>query len=312
MPPKPNPVVTACCKCCGKTFEYKYRQNRKPRQYCGVECRNALSPRLADDIVKTCAQCGAIFHVKPHLADKRLYCSRGCANRSSARPAVARACAGCGREFSYVDYGTERSYCSHDCYNASRRKSVRSCPQCHRRFRPKKHGEQKYCSAECRALARRKRAMTVCLNCGRMFSVIPSRGGRTRYCSRRCQLMHQFYSREEQEAIDLVAKLLNRTPLRQHAFPWLLSDTGRPLHVDAYFQDHSLAVEYDGKQHRQFIHYYHRTNDSFRDAQERDRAKDRLLSQHGIILLRIRDDEPKTEEHVRFRLHSVGISMVAS
>ena len=83
------------------------------------------------------------------------------------------------------------------------------------------------------------------------------------------------------------------------------------MHVDAYFPLLTLAVEYDGKQHRMFLPHYHKGENQFEELKKRDALKQNLLEAHGIKLVRIRDDEPRTKEYLRQRLQQAGISCIA-
>lgn len=55
--------------------------------------------------------------------------------------------------------------------------------------------------------------------------------------------------RDQTYVTDLMARLLEEEPLREHRFPWLQGDTGHSLPVDAYFPGHKLVLEYRERQH---------------------------------------------------------------
>jgi very-short-patch-repair endonuclease len=80
------------------------------------------------------------------------------------------------------------------------------------------------------------------------------------------------------------------------------------MRLDAYFPTANLVLEYDGPQHQEFRPHYHVNQQQFLELQQRDREKDVLLAQHGIPLLRISYQEPRTEGHLRERLGILHIT----
>jgi hypothetical protein len=70
------------------------------------------------------------------------------------------------------------------------------------------------------------------------------------------------------------------------------------MYLDAYFPIANLALEVDGPHHYKFIPYYHVTEAEFAASKQRDLDKDRLLTEHGIRLLRIGYNEPRTTERL--------------
>lgn len=62
--------------------------------------------------------------------------------------------------------------------------------------------------------------------------------------------------------------------------------TGRNLECDMMNEELKLCVEYQGKQHFQFVNHFH-TPEQFQDQQARDLLKKELLKQHGYVLIEI-------------------------
>lgn len=62
---------------------------------------------------------------------------------------------------------------------------------------------------------------------------------------------------------------------------------GGRLHLDFYIPDWSLAIEYDGIQHRQENKFFHGGREGFLDSQTRDRTKDNWCQEQGVHLWRI-------------------------
>jgi len=65
------------------------------------------------------------------------------------------------------------------------------------------------------------------------------------------------------------------------------------LELDGYCGELKLAFEYNGKQHYDFVEYWHKTQENFKKAQARDIKKARLCKEKGIKLIVI----PYTENH---------------
>jgi hypothetical protein len=59
------------------------------------------------------------------------------------------------------------------------------------------------------------------------------------------------------------------------------------LELDCFNEELQLAVEYQGKQHYQFIEHFHRTQERFEQQQERDARKRSECEQLGITLIEI-------------------------
>ena len=61
--------------------------------------------------------------------------------------------------------------------------------------------------------------------------------------------------------------------------------SGQHLELDCFNQELRLAVEYNGRQHYEFVPFFHRTIDDFRAMQERDAAKSELCRRYGVSLV---------------------------
>lgn len=296
MPAHKKPRLEKICPTCGQPFYVLPGESK--RKYCSKSCFNNRGHAMA-----TCLNCGAEFSVWEF--ENRKFCSRLCSNAYHSNPMVSKVCPECKREFTSRDY-KKRIFCSRECYLNHIRREPHVCPQCGQSYTPEKHSDQKYCSPECQALASRSRITIHCEECGKEISVMKSRVDRTKYCSKKCQLLNMFSSCDERRVVGIISGLLDEAPLRQHTWDWLINpESERPLHVDAYFPQHNLAVEYDGKQHRQFLPFYHKTRQQFLELQHRDEVKEHLLKQHNIPLVRITSKEPKTISHIVARVSAV-------
>lgn len=59
------------------------------------------------------------------------------------------------------------------------------------------------------------------------------------------------------------------------------------LELDCYNKDLKLAVEYNGKQHYEYIPYFHRNKDAFTNQKYRDDMKRRMCKDERIILIEV-------------------------
>lgn len=61
--------------------------------------------------------------------------------------------------------------------------------------------------------------------------------------------------------------------------------TGKALELDCFNENLGIAVEYNGRQHYEYIPTIHKTREQFYAQQYRDYMKQILCSQHGIVLI---------------------------
>ena len=66
---------------------------------------------------------------------------------------------------------------------------------------------------------------------------------------------------------------------------WLKNISGYNLELDGFCEDLSFAFEYQGKQHCEYIHHFHRKEEDFKRQQERDKLKLKLCKKHNIDVL---------------------------
>lgn len=63
--------------------------------------------------------------------------------------------------------------------------------------------------------------------------------------------------------------------------------TKENLELDCYNADLKIGVEYNGRQHYDFIPFFHKTKETFRNQQYRDELKRRMCKNNGIFLIEI-------------------------
>ena len=59
------------------------------------------------------------------------------------------------------------------------------------------------------------------------------------------------------------------------------------LELDCFNEELKLAVEYDGKQHYEYIPYFHKSHEAFMNQRYRDYMKEQMCRENGIILIRV-------------------------
>jgi len=96
-----------------------------------------------------------------------------------------------------------------------------------------------------------------------------------------------FESKGEKECKRVLEKYFSRP------FPKARPDymnnkvTNFNLELDCFCKELGLAVEYNGKQHYQYIPYFHRNKDAFRCQQYRDVMKRDLCRKNNICLIEV-------------------------
>ena len=95
---------------------------------------------------------------------------------------------------------------------------------------------------------------------------------------------------DEYYVIGLCNKVLNRTASQQHKFDFLVGDSGKPLPVDAYYEDLKLVVEYHERQHTESVKLFDNkmTVSGVSRGEQRksyDQRRKTELPKHGIKLV---------------------------
>lgn len=87
--------------------------------------------------------------------------------------------------------------------------------------------------------------------------------------------------------------------------------TGENLELDMYNPDLKLAVEYNGRQHYEFVPFFHQTRDKFQTQKYRDRMKQELCHKHQIFLIVVPFTVPDEQigTYIEERLQQLGFSL---
>jgi|SRR5690606_4226535 len=65
------------------------------------------------------------------------------------------------------------------------------------------------------------------------------------------------------------------------------SDKKNNLELDCYNEELALAVEYNGKQHYDYVPFFHKTRDAFYNQKYRDEIKRRLCKENNVTLIEV-------------------------
>jgi len=88
-----------------------------------------------------------------------------------------------------------------------------------------------------------------------------------------------------------------------------LSKKGYMYKFDGYFKSHNLVVEFHGHQHFIFPNAFHKSEEEFLQARERDRHKEQLIREApDLTFMMVRYDEPFTDaSYLQGRLFGLGL-----
>lgn len=89
-------------------------------------------------------------------------------------------------------------------------------------------------------------------------------------------------------AILFINKILKEEPILEAKFDWLKNPkTNKNFRIDAYYEKHNIAIEFQGIQHYQFVKYFHKTLEIFEYKQKLDAIKKNLITSHNIKYIEI-------------------------
>jgi hypothetical protein len=91
----------------------------------------------------------------------------------------------------------------------------------------------------------------------------------------------------------ILQELYNK-PFQSIRPDWLKNpETGRNLEIDCYDDDiqtivgKGLGIEVDGEAHFKYTEYFHKSPQDFIQQVKRDKMKDEMCEQHGLLLIRV-------------------------
>jgi len=153
----------------------------------------------------------------------------------------------------------------------------------------------------------KEKTLFTCKGCGIIFARGPSRAKRdpNYYCSKRCYLRYGVRGSYKIKDMVLWLKDIGISIELEKTFDWLRNpETRHNLFLDIFLPDHSIALEYDGKQHFYPCLGY----DTQKDVERRqtlDTIKNKLCASNGVTMIRFRYDENLSQEYFLDKLKLV-------
>lgn len=103
-------------------------------------------------------------------------------------------------------------------------------------------------------------------------------------------------SRGQTAVVEILKKIIPNTKIEfEH-------HVGERLLVDVYVPSYNLGIEYHGRQHFEWVPFFHKSEADFELAVERDHRKAELCKQQGMTLVVFRYDDVLTEADVFTRI----------
>ncbi len=115
--------------------------------------------------------------------------------------------------------------------------------------------------------------------------------------------------KSEAELIACVRNLFQNYKILTHHRKPLANWKPRGLELDIYIPKLELAFEYMGKQHYEWVKFFH-TKEKFEAQKYRDRCKKKLCKLKGIKLIKIKYDEKLSEQLVLSKLKYLSLPIV--
>jgi hypothetical protein len=96
-------------------------------------------------------------------------------------------------------------------------------------------------------------------------------------------------SKQHQKIIDI---LKNNLPALKIIEEYNVGDN---LFIDIYLPDFKLGIETDGRQHYEFVEFFHKTYDKFEESKFLDYKKNLKCKENDIFLYRIKYDDKRND-----------------
>lgn len=93
----------------------------------------------------------------------------------------------------------------------------------------------------------------------------------------------------EKITIDIVSTILNEKPILQYRTFSVKNIKTMP--IDAYFKNHNIALEYNGRQHYEYVQVFHKNIENFKKQKYRDSLKYKKIIESGMKLLIIKHND---------------------
>lgn len=115
------------------------------------------------------------------------------------------------------------------------------------------------------------------------------------------KLKHDIRYKSEHRTIQFVSSLLNEEPILQFTDTNIRNPaTKRKFRMDAYFKNHNLVLEYNGRQHYMLQPLIHKNYSNFLYQLEKDKNKYELLNKYNykLLIVKYNDTEKTIKENL--------------
>jgi len=124
-------------------------------------------------------------------------------------------------------------------------------------------------------------------------------------------LMGRNYQKSEMELVNCVRGLITHRIYQNIRPLWAESDKGRLLEYDICIPDLKVLIEYDGRQHSEYVKIFHKNKRNFQNQLKRDVKKTSIASRMGWKLIRFNHKDKLTSIAVEARLKKERINYVS-
>lgn len=88
---------------------------------------------------------------------------------------------------------------------------------------------------------------------------------------------------------------------------WAKSPKGVLYEFDIFIQEFNLLIEYNGRQHYEYVPFFHKEYNKFEEQQRNDKIKTKMAKDEGYKLMIFKSDEPITKNYVESKLKDKNI-----
>lgn len=85
----------------------------------------------------------------------------------------------------------------------------------------------------------------------------------------------------------LALEYLFQTQFKKIRPEWLRNQEGNRLEIDCFNEELKLCVEYNGKQHYEYVHHFHRTEENFLKLSRDDELKKKICVSKGYLFIEV-------------------------
>jgi hypothetical protein len=250
---------------------------------------------------------------------------------------IIRNCIYCNKPFDASEYFNDDEFCSRECEVSYENKNkiqitdkltnkiisinknnkyIRTCVNCNSKFYDKSQSD--FCSLDCEkniVVPRLQKQLVLygekvalkCNTCKEYFITdkIEQNCDKCKPIIKENNIntanIQDFY-KSQKLMYEIIKELLPSYLIEYNNFYKFLNG----LQLDVYIPDLYIGFEYNGKQHYEYLEFFHKSKQDFIDAQKRDRKKAHLCRDNKIDLVVIKYDELINWRTVIYHINEIG------